>query len=97
MVMAILAPWTAHFETKFDLESTNAGLRRRLASAMLDADADTLEGLSRLIRLQLLARQGRDDALPPPEVDDALPLLSPSDGLLSPPLDLVTLSLGWTR
>ena len=62
MVLKILAPWLTRFETKFDLESTNAGLRRRLASAMLDADADTLEGLSRFIRLQMLVRQGRDDS-----------------------------------
>ena len=72
VVMQILAPWVAKFgldaipgsdeARRFDLESENARLRRRLADVMLTADADTLEGLSRLIHLQALARHGRDDS-----------------------------------
>ena len=71
MVMAILAPWRLKFgldtipgsdeARRFDLESENARLRRRLADVMLTADADTLDGLYRLVHLQALARDARDD------------------------------------
>ena len=52
---------TADEARRFALESENAGLRRRLADTMVDALADTLESLSRLVRLQGETRKARDD------------------------------------
>ena len=51
---------TADAARRFDLESENAGLRRRLADAMVNADADGLESLSRIVRVQKLLRESRD-------------------------------------
>ena len=43
-----------------DLVAENSGLRRHLAVKLVDADADTLEGLARLVRLQAQVQESRD-------------------------------------
>ena len=50
---------TADEARRNDLESENAGLRRQLADAMVDADADSLEYMARLVRLQCEVRDSR--------------------------------------
>ena len=51
---------TANDARRFDLESENAGVRRQLADAMVDAGADTLEMLARLVRLQVEVQEARN-------------------------------------
>ena len=52
---------TADDARRNDMELENVGLRRQLASRMVDATADVLEMLARLVRLQCEVREGRDD------------------------------------
>ena len=51
---------TADDARRFDLESENSALRRQLASRMVDANADTLEMLARLVRLQVEIQETRE-------------------------------------
>ena len=50
---------TADDARRFDLESEHFALRRQLASRMVDATADSLEYMARLVRLQCEVRETR--------------------------------------
>ena len=51
---------TADEARRNDLESENAGVRRQLADAMVDAGADTLEMLAGLVRSQVEVQETRE-------------------------------------